>query len=116
MRSSSSTSPESAELVERAFTHQRTLFATATTMVGVCLTAIGLILVVERLSRVRTISRLVLAVDSLLFLAAAMISFMVMRSHVRGEWSRLHRVADVIMMLGLIGTVVVCLTLVFTLV
>jgi hypothetical protein len=102
--------------LERAFMHQRTLFGTAATMVGVCLTAIGLVLVVERLSSVRTVSRLVLGIDSLIFLAAALLSFWGMRSLVRGaERSRLGDAADVVMLLGLVGTVIVCLTLVLTL-
>jgi hypothetical protein len=108
-------SPPDDSLLERAFMHQRTLFATATAMVGVCLTAIGLILVVEKLSRLRVLSRVVLGIDSLVYLVAALLSFIAMRSHVRGRWSRLHPIADVAMLSGLIGTVVVCLTLVFTL-
>lgn len=116
MESPSRTPPKDAQLLERAFTHQKTLFATSTTMVGVCLTAIGLVLVVERLSSVRTISRFVLGVDSVIFLASALISFSVMRAHVRGEWSRLHEVADIVMLLGLIGTFIVCMTLLLTLV
>src|SRR5262245_29780922 len=92
--------------LDRAFMHQRTLFGTAATMVGVCLTAIGLVLVVERLSRVRVLSRLVLGIDSLVYLAAALLSFWAMRSHVRGERSRLGDAADVVMLVGLVGTVV----------
>lgn len=95
--------------------HQRTLFGTAATMVGVCLTAIGLILVVERLSSVRMVSRVVLGVDSFIYLAAAMLSFGAMRSYVRGRPSRLGEAADVVMLLGLIATVVVCAILLFTL-
>lgn len=108
--------PQEDALSERAFLHHRTLFATSTTMVGVCLTAIGLVLVVERLSSVRTLSRLVLGLDSLVFLASALSSFAAMRSDVRGESSRLHGFADVTMLLGLIGAVVVCVTLVLTLI
>ncbi len=95
--------------------HQRTLFATSSAMVGVCLTAIGLLLVVEKLSSVRAVSRVILCVDALVFLAASLLSFNVMRSHVRGESSRLQNVADVTMLLGLIGTAVACLTLILTL-
>jgi hypothetical protein len=64
-------------------------------MVGVCLSAVGLVLVVERLSSLRTLSRVVLGIDSLVFRAAALLSFHAMRSHVRGSWSRAHTMADV---------------------
>jgi hypothetical protein len=99
---------------DRAFTHQRTVFAVSTGMVGVCLTAISLILVVERLSALRTLSRVVLGVDALVFLGAAFLSFTTMRSHVRGVESRLYPFADLAMLLGLVLAVVVCLVLVFT--
>lgn len=108
-------SPATDASPDRAFMHQRTLFGTSATMVGVCLTAIGLVLVVERLSRVRTLSRLLLGIDSILFLGTAILSFWAMRAHVRGEGSRLGDAASVAMLLGLFVTVVVCLTLVLTL-
>jgi hypothetical protein len=101
---------------ERAFSHQRTLFATSAAMVGVCLTAIGLILVVERLSSVRTLSRVLLGVDSLVFLVATFLSFLAMRATVRDRTSRLHAAAEAAVLLGLIGVVLVCLILVFTLI
>jgi hypothetical protein len=101
--------------LERAFNHQRTVFTVSTGMVGVCLTAISLIRVVENLSALRSLSRFVLGADSLVFLAAALLSFITMRSHVRGRQSGLQRIADVTMLLGLLGAVVVCLVLVFTL-
>jgi hypothetical protein len=109
--------PSNEELgVDRAFMHQRTLFATSAAMVGVCLTAISLILVVEHLSSVRVLSRIVLGIDSLVFLATTLISFGAMRAHVRGRPSRLHPVAAATMLLGLIGAAAVCVMLVFTLV
>jgi hypothetical protein len=97
-----------------AFTHQRTVFAVSTGMVGVCLTAISLILVVEKLSALRTLSRIVLGCDSLVFLTAALTSFIAMRSFVHGRTSRLHWVADATMLVGLVLAVVVCFALVFT--
>jgi hypothetical protein len=101
--------------LERAFNHQRTVFSVSTGMVGVCLTAISLIRVVENLSAIRSLSRIVLGADSLVFLVAAFLSFVTMRSHVRGRPNRLHRFADATVLLGLLGAVVVCLLLVFTL-
>jgi hypothetical protein len=101
--------------LDRVFMHQRTLFGTSATMVGVCLTAISLLLVVERLSQVRTVSRIALGIDSLVFLAAAIYSFGAMRALAQGHLSPLAKRADALMLIGLVGTVVVCLTLVFSL-
>ena len=101
--------------LDRAFMHQRTLFGTSATMVGVCLTAVSLILVVERLSSIRSFSRVAIGADSLVFLSAAIMSFCSMRAQVRGQPSRLGDAAEVVMLVGLVITAVVCLTLVLTL-
>jgi hypothetical protein len=95
--------------------HNNTVFAASTGMVGVCLTAIGLILVVEHLSSVRTMSRVVLGVTSFVFLVTALLSFFAMKAHVRGQRSPMEAAADVTMLLGLLGSVLACVTLVFTL-
>ena len=96
--------------------HQRTLFGTSATMVGVCLTATSLIIVVERLSStMRSFSRVAIAVDSLVFLTAAIMSFCSMRAQVRGARSRIGDVAEFVMLFGLVITALVCLTLVLTL-
>jgi hypothetical protein len=100
----------------RAFNHERTIFTVCATMVGVCLTIIGLIRLVESLGPLRILSRVVLAVDALVFLVGALLSFTTMRSHVRGREGRLLPLADAATAIGLIGLVVVCFTLVFTLV
>jgi hypothetical protein len=110
-------SPREAEPVQlgRAFDHERTVFTVCASMVGVCLTAIGLIRVVENFGAIRTLSRIALAVNALVYLLAALFSFAAMRSHVRGRPSPLVPIADAAMLLGLIGTVLVCFALVFTL-
>jgi hypothetical protein len=98
----------------RAFNHERTVFAVCAAMVGVCLTTIGLIRLVEGFGTLRILSRVALALDALVFLTGALLSFITMRSHVRGVEGRLLPLADAAMMLGLVGIVVVCFTLVFT--
>jgi hypothetical protein len=83
-------------------------------MVGVCITAGGLIRVAERGSTLRTLSRAVLAADALVFLTGALASFAVSRAHVRGRQSRLEPIADAVMVLGLAGIVIACFTLLLT--
>lgn len=103
-----------AGVLGRAFAHERTVFAVCASMVGVCLTAIGLIRIVERVGMLRTLSRVVLAVDAVVFLAGALLSFAALRELVAGRSSRFVSLADAAMLLGLVGIVVVCFILVFT--
>jgi hypothetical protein len=101
---------------ERAFTHQVALFSVASAMIGVCLTAIGLITVVKNLSRYQTVCDGLLALDSLLFLTVTLSSFLASREQDAG-WSRaFHRTADFAMLLGLAIMALVSVFLVFTLV
>jgi hypothetical protein len=105
---------QDADRLGRAFAHERTVFVVCATMVGVCLTAIGLIRVVELSGAIRALSRGVLAVDALVFLVGALFSFAALRLLVRGRDSWLLSAADAAMLLGLVGIVVVCFTLVFS--
>lgn len=98
----------------RAFAHGRTVLIVCTAMVGVCLTAGGLIRVAERGGTIRTLSRYLLAADALVFLMGALASFAGSRSLVRGRRSPLLDVADAAMLLGLVGIVVVCFTILVT--
>jgi hypothetical protein len=97
------------------YNHHRTIFAVAASLVGVCITAIGLVLVVDKDSQARSVSRGVLAFDSLVFLIAAAASYHSMRAFVRGRPMPLASVADGAVLLGLFGLVVVCVVLVSTL-
>jgi hypothetical protein len=100
--------------LRRAFAHERTVFTVCASMVGVCLTGIGLIRVVERVGALRTVSRVVLALDAVVFLLGALLSFAALRALVAGRRNRFVLLADVTMLLGLVGIVVVCFILVFT--
>jgi len=101
---------------ERAFMHQRTVFSVSSAMVGVCLTAIALIMVYERLSMARAVSRVLLAVDALVFLIGALLSFFALHALVRGQRSSVHVLADVAVLLGLLLMTLVCALLVLTMV
>src|SRR5437867_3308266 len=90
------------------------IFTVSYAMVGVCLTVIGLIRVVITLGTADTIADDCLAINALLFLISCLLSYWALRS--RG-WSRMHRLkrlADSIFIFAMIGMVVVCTLLVYT--
>ena len=83
---------------------------------GVCLTAIGLILVAERITEYRTMSDTLLVLDALVFLAATLFSYLAMRSGSALRFRKFQRAADVSMFLGLSLMILGCVVLVFTLI
>jgi hypothetical protein len=64
------------------------------TLVGVCLTVIGLIRTVERLKGLQTVEDELLAIDSLTFLFAGLASYLALRSRTQNGYRRLERIAD----------------------
>ncbi|MFO0953043.1 MAG: hypothetical protein U0835_18200 [Isosphaeraceae bacterium] len=93
---------------ELHFARLLTVFSVSSGMVGVCITAIGLILVVERLSTYKTLSDLLLVFDAMLFLGAALFSFIAMRLHHTGRGRRFILMADAAVLCGIVGMVIVC--------
>ena len=93
---------------ERLTGHLTTILSVSGGMVGVCLSAIGILGVIKAMKRVDTICDDLLAVDAVLFLSAAILSFLVVRTPL---WRRRHRVAvvvDGIFCMALVGMVTVC--------
>jgi hypothetical protein len=93
---------------ERLYHHLTTILSVSGAMVGVCLSAIGILGVIKTLRRLDTICDELLAADSFLFLSTAILSFVVVRTPL---WRRRHRVAvgiDGIFCLALIVMVMVC--------
>ncbi len=107
---------EKFEVSERDYDFQIALFSVSAAMVGVCLTAIGLILVAERISEYRTIGDTLLVFDALTFLAATHFSYLAMRSQTARRFQTFQRAADVSMFLGLSLMLMGCVVLVFTLI
>jgi hypothetical protein len=100
---------------EHAFRMQITMFSASTALVGVCLTTIGLIVVIKNLSDFSTLCDALLAVDSLLFLFAALFSFISFRLQFRWRWRALLLAAEVALLCGLSFMVVVCAILAWAL-
>src|SRR5881394_4454306 len=90
------------------------IFTVSSAMVGVCLTVIGLIRVVITLGSADTLADDLLAVDALLFLLSCLLSYWALRSRGLRRMHRLEKIADGIFIVAMIGMVVVCALITYT--
>ena len=90
------------------------IFTVSSAMVGVCLTVIGLIRVVITLGRADTLADDLLAGDALLFLISCLLSYWALRSRSLRRMHRLEKIADGIFILAMIGIVIICALITYT--
>src|ERR1041385_88512 len=90
------------------------IFTVSSAMVGVCLTVIGLIRVVITLGTADTLADDLLAADALLFLVSCLLSYWALRSRGLRRMHRLERIADGIFIIAMIGMVVICAVITYT--
>jgi cytochrome c oxidase assembly factor CtaG len=90
------------------------IFTVSSAMVGVCLTVIGLIRVIITLGSAETLADDFLAADALLFLTSSLLSYWALRSRGLRRMHRLEKVADGIFIIAMIGMVVVCALITYT--
>jgi hypothetical protein len=90
------------------------IFTVSSAMVGVCLTVIGLIRVVITLGTANTLADDFLAADALLFLISCLLSYWALRSRGLRRMHRLEKIADGIFIVAMIGMVVVCTLITYT--
>src|SRR5258705_11869933 len=90
------------------------IFTVSSAMVGVCLTVIGLIRVVITLGRADTLADDLLAGDALLFLISCLLSYWALRSRGLRRMHRLEKFAEAIFIIAMIGMVVVCALITYT--
>lgn len=90
------------------------IFTVSSAMVGVCLTVIGLIRVVITLGRANTLADDLLAGDALLFLISCLLSYWALRSRSLRRMHRLEKIADGIFILAMIGMVIICALVTYT--
>jgi hypothetical protein len=90
------------------------IFTVSSAMVGVCLTVIGLIRVVITLGTADTLADDFLAADALLFLISCLLSYWALRSRGLRRMHRLEKIADGIFIVAMIGMVVVCTLITYT--
>ena len=105
--------PTNARLVDKHrdadaqfFTHLITVLSVSSGMVGVCLTAIGLIGILKSLNSIETIVDDMLAVAAMIFMIATLLSFLGMRTSVTKNWPSFGRVLDLVFCGGLVLVVV----------
>ena len=103
-------SPEDRKLAEeRLHSHRLTLFSVSSGMVGVCLTAVGLIGVLKSLRRTETIIDELLTFDALVFLIATALYFSLLRRRRKVHRRWLDHLADAMFFLALALLLVACL-------
>lgn len=90
------------------------IFTVSSAMVGVCLTVIGLIRVVITLGRADTLADDLLAADALLFLVSCLLSYWALRSRSVRRMHRLEKIADGIFIFAMIGMVIICALITYT--
>jgi hypothetical protein len=92
------------------------VFAIFAGMVGVCLTAIGILRLVTSQDKVQTVGDDLLAVDSVLFLVCCFLSFWSFKSVDKEFRQRLRVVVDTILLLALVIMACVCCVIAYAIV
>lgn len=91
------------------------IFTASATLVGVCLTVIGLLRLVRRLRGVSTTADVLLSVDALGFLAACAIAYAALRTDSVPRRLRVERYADGMFLLALAIMTAACALIAFEL-
>lgn len=92
------------------------VFAVSATLVGVCLTGIGLLHIARRLGHLGRLADQLLSLDAVLFLIACGAAYGSLRQRNAVHRERLERIADWIFLGGLIVMACVCAAVAFELV
>jgi hypothetical protein len=84
------------------------IFTASSSMVGICLTAIGLFRISDRLKNLSTLANEFLAFDSFVFLVACLISYLALRTKKHKNKPHIEKIADGIFIFGLCVMVIIC--------
>ena len=84
------------------------ILTVSATLVGVCLTVIGLIRVIEELRKIQGFEDELLAADALIFLVATAFAYAALRARSAARYRRLERAADACFLIGLALMTLVC--------
>src|ERR1700759_34280 len=90
---------------DRIYAHLLTLLSVSAAMVGVCLTAVSLVNVIEVLQKWEGWVDDILAVGSLLFSVVTLLSFLGLRTRARTRWPHYVLMLDVIFCMGIVTMV-----------
>jgi amino acid transporter len=89
------------------------ILSVSATMVGVCLTAIGLIRVVITLRRMETLVDDLVGIDAVLFVAAGLLAYWAMRTRTRGRLHHIELIAERVFLAAMVLMGIACLALVY---
>jgi len=92
------------------------VFAVSAAMVGVCLTAIGILRLVAAQTQVQTVGDELLAIDAVLFVVCTSLAFWSFKTHRPTTRRRLRVVVDALFLLGLAGMASICALIAYALV
>lgn len=84
------------------------IFTVSATLVGVCLTVIGIFIMSRRLSHVRSYGEVLLALDALLFLVSCGLSYSALRMRRKARRRRLERLGEEVFFAALTFMVFIC--------
>jgi hypothetical protein len=99
---------------DRNYAHLLTLLSVSAAMVGVCLTAAGLVNVIEALSKFEGVVDDLLAVGCLVFSIVTLLSFLGIRTRVRRMFRRYIGVLDVLFCVGIVLMVTAAFVMTYT--
>ncbi len=84
------------------------IFSVSATMIGVCLTVLGLLRVFVNFSGIATVADDIVAVTSFAFLFSCLFSYWGLHSHDRKRLHTIEKIADTCFITGLFGMVIAC--------
>lgn len=96
-----------------SYTHLLTLLSVSAAMVGVCLTAIGLVSVIESLSKLEGWVDDMLAIGTLVFSLVTLLSFLGIRTNIRRSWRPYTVILDILFCIGIVTLVMASLLLTY---
>lgn len=84
------------------------VFTVSAAMVGVCLTAIGLLRLIVAQTKVQTLGDELLAVDAMLFLTCVFLAFWSFKTKNTQLRQRIRMIVDLLFLFGLAGMAIIC--------
>lgn len=90
------------------------IFSVSATLVGVCLTVIGIFRAIGELKNFSSLGDNILAINALIFLASCIFAYSSLRSHDEIKRHKLERIADILFIFGLSLMAIVCAIIAYT--
>jgi len=84
------------------------IFTVSASLVGVCLTVIGIIRILIGTKAIDTFADDLLALDAFVFLCSCLLSYWSLRTRSKRRMHQVERIADALFIIGLLTMVVIC--------